>query len=146
MWAKFLGDKQQEDLLGIGVNADPGLLEAVLKDPLGIGYNNLGYAFELASGNPVSGAVIVPVDFNHDGQADDTERLETMPEAIEAVATGKYPSPPARPLNVVTHGKPTGLAQAFIQWILTDGQQYVGEAGYVALTSQQLAESLEKVK
>lgn len=146
MWAKFLGDKKQEDLLGIGVNADPGVLEAVIKDPLGIGYNNLGYAFELVSGNPVSGAVIVPIDLNVDGLADDTERLETMPEAIEAVASGKYPSPPARPLNVVTKGKPTGLVQVFIQWILTDGQAYVGEAGYVQLPPEQLAESLEKIR
>lgn len=146
MWAKFTGDKKQEDLLGIGVNADPGLLEAVLKDPLGIGYNNLGYAFELASGNPVAGALIVPIDLNNDGKADDDERIETMPEAIQAVATGKYPSPPARPLNVVTKEKPAGLVQAFILWILTDGQAFVGEAGYVQLTPEQLAESLERVK
>lgn len=146
MWAKFTGNKKQEDLLGIGVNADPGLLEAVLKDPLGIGYNNLGYAFELASGKPVAGALIIPIDLNNDGKADDDERIETMPEAIQAVATGKYPSPPARPLNVVTKEKPTGVVQAFIQWILTDGQAFVGEAGYVQLTPEQLAESLERAK
>lgn len=146
MWAKFTGNKKQEDLLGIGVNADPGLLEAVLKDPLGIGYNNLGYAFELASGKPVAGALIIPLDLNNDGKADDDERIETMPEAIQAVATGKYPSPPARPLNLVTKGKPTGVVQAFIQWILTDGQAFVGEAGYVQLTPEQLAESLERAK
>ena len=33
MWAKFLGDKVQEDLLGIGVNAGPGLLQAVIAEP-----------------------------------------------------------------------------------------------------------------
>lgn len=146
MWAKFTGDKKQEDLLGIGVNADPGVLEAVIKDPLGIGYNNLGYAFELASGKPVAGALIIPIDLNNNGKADDDERIETMPEAIAAVASGKYPSPPARPLNLVTKGKPTGLVQAFIQWILTDGQAFVGEAGYVQLTPEQLAESLERAK
>jgi len=145
MWAKFLGDKLQEDLIGVGVNADPGVLEAVVNDSLGIGYNNLGYAFDLASGKPVAGAIVVPIDLNNDGQADDSERLETMPEAIEAVASGKYPSPPARPLNVVTKGKPTGLVQDFIQWILTDGQAFVGEAGYVKLPPEQLAESLAKV-
>lgn len=146
MWAKFTGDKKQEDLLGIGVNADPGVLEAVIKDPLGIGYNNLGYAFELASGNPVAGALIVPIDLDGDGAASDDERIETMPEAIQAVASGKYPSPPARPLNVVTKEKPAGLVQAFILWVLTDGQAFVGEAGYVQLTPEQLAESLERVK
>ena len=146
MWAKFTGDKKQEDLLGIGVNGDPGLLEAVMKDPLGIGYNNMGYAFELASGNPVAGVLIVPIDLNNDGVADEDERIETMPEAIQAVAIGKYPSPPARPLYVVTKDRPAGLVQDFILWILTDGQAFVGEAGYVLLTPDQLAESLERVK
>ena len=37
IWAKFLGNKKQEDLLGVGVSGDPGLLDAVIKDPLGIG-------------------------------------------------------------------------------------------------------------
>ncbi len=137
---------KQEDLLGIGVNGDPGLLEAVLKDPLGIGYNNMGYAFELASGNPVAGVLIVPIDLNNDGKADENERIETMPEAMQAVATGIYPSPPARPLYVVTKDKPSGLIQDFILWILTDGQAFVGEAGYVLLTPDQLAESLALVK
>jgi len=146
MWAKFLGNKLQEDLLGVGVNADPGLLEAVIRDPLGIGYNNLGYAFDLASGNPVNGALIIPIDLNEDGVASDDERIETMPEAIMAVASGKYPSPPARLLNLVTKGKPDNLVQTFIQWILTDGQTYVGEAGYVKLTPEQLSESLGRTK
>jgi phosphate transport system substrate-binding protein len=146
MWAKFTGDKKQEDLLGVAVNADPGLLEAVIKDPLGIGFNNLGYAYDIASNAPVAGALVAPVDLNTNGKADDDELYETMTEAMDAVATEKYPSPPARPLNVVTKGKPTGLTQTFILWMLTDGQQFVGEAGYVQLPPEQLTESLAKVK
>ena len=146
MWAKFTGNKLQEDLLGVGVNADPGLLEAVLKDPLGIGYNNLGYAYDMTTGLPVSGILTAPIDLNANGTADPDEVADTMTRAMELIATGKYPSPPARPLNVVTNGKPSGLVQAFILWILTDGQQFVGEAGYVQLAPEQLAESLTKAK
>ena len=62
VWAQFMGGKGQADLKGIGVNADPGLLDAVLKDPLGIGYNNLGYAFDLSTGNLPAGAIVVPID------------------------------------------------------------------------------------
>src|ERR1700744_1306301 len=43
-WAKYLG-KKQEDLLGVGVYGDPGLAQAVKKDPAGIGYNNLAYLY-----------------------------------------------------------------------------------------------------
>lgn len=146
MWAGFLGNKKQEDLLGVGVNADPGLLEAVQKDPLGIGYNNLGYAFDPSSGLPVAGVLPAPIDVNHNGAADADESADTQARAVELISTGKYPSPPARGLNLVTNGKPGGLTQVFIEWALTDGQQYVSQAGFVQLTPDQLAESLARVK
>ncbi len=144
-WAKYLG-KKQEDLLGVGVFGDPGLLDAVIKDSLGIGFNNLGYAFDNASGKLVAGGVALPVDANGNGQADPDEVLDTKDKAVEMVAAGKYPSPPARAENLVTNGKPTGLAQAFIQWILTGGQAFVGEAGYVKMTQEQLDASLKKIQ
>lgn len=145
VWAKYLG-KKQEDLLGVGVFGDPGLLDAVIKDPLGIGYNNLGYAYDNASGEAVAGSMAVPIDINENGKADPDEILDTKAKAVEAVANGQYPSPPARPLNLVTKGKPAPLIKVFIEWILTEGQQYVGEAGYVQLTPNQLDEALQKLK
>lgn len=144
-WARFLG-KKQEDLLGVGVSGDPGLLDVVIKDPLGIGYNNLGYAFDNSTGLPVAGASIVPIDINANSQADPTEVIETKSVAVDAIASGIYPSPPSRDLNLVTNGKPSGVAQEFIEWILTDGQQYVGEAGYIQLTPEKLQESLLKIQ
>jgi phosphate transport system substrate-binding protein len=144
-WAKYLGMKQ-EDLLGVAVFGDPGLLEAVVQDPLGIGFNNLGYAYDMASGKPVEGAVVVPIDVNENGQADPEELLETKAEAIQMINEGKYPSPPARALNLVTNGKPSGLVLAFLEWVLSEGQQFVGEAGYVALPQEQLDAALAKLK
>ncbi len=144
-WAKYLG-KKQEDLLGVGVFGDPGLVEAVAKDPLGIGFNNLGYAYDQSSGDPVSGIWIIPIDVNENQLADEDEILDTKEKAIEAVASNRYPSPPARQLYLVTKGKPTGFVLDFIYWVLTDGQQYVNEAGYIQLTQTQLQENLEKLK
>lgn len=143
-WAKYLGSAQ-EDLLGIAVFGDPGLLDAVANDPLGIGYNNLNYAFT-SEGNPVEGVMIMPIDQDENGVASEEEVLGTKTDAVEAVANGQYPSPPARLLYLVTNGKPDGLAQAFIQWVLQDGQQFVGEAGYVQLTAEQLDLALDKVR
>lgn len=144
-WAKYLGNKQ-EDLLGVAVFGDPGLLDAVIKDPNGIGFNNLGYVFDNQTGKPVEGAVALPIDVNEDGKADPDEVLETKADAIQAVATGKYPSPPARAENLVTNGPPTGLIKAFINWILIEGQKFVDEAGYVPLTPEQLDASMQKLK
>ncbi|HBX70292.1 MAG TPA: phosphate ABC transporter substrate-binding protein [Chloroflexi bacterium] len=144
-WAAYLGGKQ-EDLLGIGVYGDPGVLDAVIKDPSGIGYNNLNYAYDFESGLPVTGARVVSLDANANGLADPDEIYDTKALAISAVSTGKYPAPPARELYVVTNGQPTGLTAAFIEWILNDGQQYINETGYIALPADRLAEEVQKLK
>jgi phosphate transport system substrate-binding protein len=153
IFAKFLGGSKavQDDLQGsaktnIAVNADPGLLDAVIKDPLGIGFNNLNYAFDAQTGVAVAGAQVVSIDANANGVVDPDETYTTQKAAMDAVATGKYPSPPARAENLVTLGKPTGLVLAFINWILTDGQQYDAEAGYVPLLPDQLQEQFDKLK
>jgi phosphate transport system substrate-binding protein len=146
IWAKFLGNKKQEDLQGVGVSSDPGLLDAVIKDPLGIGFNNLGYVFANDTGKPVPGAVPAPIDQDENGQADADELVQTKSQADELIVQGKYPEPPARVENLVTHGKPTSLVQAFMLWILTDGQKFVGEAGYVPLSADRLNEAMQKIK
>jgi phosphate transport system substrate-binding protein len=143
-WALYLG-KKQEDLLGIGIYGDPGILDAVIKDPLGIGYNNLNFAFDMDTQLPVSGAQVVPLDVNGNLSADSVEIYDTKEQAVKAVGSGDYPSPPARDLNLVTKGQPTGLVQAFITWILADGQQYVDAAGYIPLSPEVLFSQKDKL-
>ena len=144
-WAAYLG-KKQEDLLGIGVYGDPGIMDAVVKDPLGIGYNNLSYAFDTSTGNPVAGAAIVPLDKNDNGTAGADEMIDTKTEAVEAVASGVYPAPPSRALNLGNKEKPSGLGQALLLWVLTDGQKVVDSACYIALPQAQLDEAVQKLK
>ena len=144
-WAAYL-DKAQEDLLGIGVYGDPGVLEAVISDPLGMGFNNLNFAFDLLTGEPVTGAFVVPIDININGMVDSDETIYSKEQALLAVSTGGYPSPPARDLYLVTRGKPTGLTGIFIRWTITDGQQYVGEVGYISVLKEKLEEALRALE
>ena len=145
-WAKFGGGKAQEDLKGVGVNGEPAILDTVIKDPLAIGYGNLNSIFDLSGGSLVPGIIIPPIDINANGQADADETYTVKEDAFGAVANGTYPSPPARFENLATLGKPEGLTLTFIEWILTDGQQYLESAGFVPLTPDQQAESLAKIK
>jgi len=144
-FAKYL-DGRQEDLLGIGVYGDPGVLEAVIQDPLGVGYNNLNYAFDPNTGLPVDGAHVVPLDLDQNGIVDDQEIIDTKEQAVAAVASGVYPSPPARELNLVTLNKPSGLTRFFIMWILEEGQRYIDEAGYVPLMPSILEEAIDAIE
>ena len=145
-WANYLG-KKQEDLKEIGVYGDPGLAQAVKNDPLGIGYNNINYAYDAKTGKPIEGIVIVPLDLNENGQVDENEDFyRTRDQIIQAISTGSYPSPPARELNLVTKGKFTGPAEEFVRWILTDGQKYALETGYLPLSEERCAEELRKLE
>ena len=146
-WAKYLG-KKQEDLLGVGVFGDPGLAQAVTKDPSGIAYNNIGYAYDAKTKKPNPGVKVIPLDVNNNGKIDPEENFYgSLDELVNAIAGGKYPSPPARDLYFVTFGKPLKKELVeFIKWSLTDGQKYVFDNGYINLPKEKLAAGLEKIK
>lgn len=146
-WAEFLGGKQ-EDLLGVGVYGDPGLAEAVKKDKMGIGYNNINYIYDSKTKKQVTGIKVLPIDINSNGKIDAEENFySNRDEIVDAIATGKFPSPPARNLNFVCKGKPTKkVVVEFIKWVLTDGQKYVPETGYINLSKEKLKEELKKLE
>lgn len=145
-WAKYLGAKQ-EDLLGTGVYGDPGLAEAVRRDPLGIGFNNISYAYDIRSGKQVDGLVAIPIDVNENGKIDPEEAVYgSLDDITQAIAKGVYPSPPARELNLVTLREFKGVTREFIKWILTEGQKYAPEAGYIPLSQARVDSQLPKLR
>jgi len=146
VWANYLG-KRQEDLRGVGVYGDPGLLEAVKNDRLGIGFNNIGYAYDTTTKEQVAGIRVVPIDINENGRIDPEEDFYSTKDKIaEAIGKGIYPHPPARNLYLVTKDKFTGVTKEFVKWILTDGQKYVEEQGYVPLPGDVINEQLKKLE
>ncbi len=146
-WAKYFG-KKQEDLLGVAVFGDPGLAQAVKRDPSGIGYNNIVYIYDTKTNKATNGVVPVPIDLNNNGKLDPEENFYgDVDQLIAAIVAGKYPSPPARDLYYVTVGKPKNpIVKEFIKYILTNGQQFVTEAGYIKFSKEHLNKELEKVK
>ncbi len=145
-WAQYMG-KKQEDLKGLGVFGDPGVVEAVKKDPLGIGYNNVNFAYDAQTKKPVASIAVLPLDLNENGKVDPEESFYDSRDTVtKAIAEGRYPSPPARVLFLVAKGKPQKKALIeFLRWILTDGQAFVPEAGYVNLSSEMIQTELKKL-
>lgn len=138
-FALWMG-KKQEDLGGTAVFGDPGLASAIQNDKLGIGLNNIGYAYDEKERTPNPGLLVCPVDGNSDGHIDADEYFyDTKDDFIAAVAADKYPSPPARDLYMVAHGVPTNpVVIAFLEFILSEGQQYNVPVGYIGLTEEKL--------
>ena len=141
-WAATLGKYKQDNLKGIGVYGDPGVLDAVRRDPLGLGYNNLGFVF--TEEKVAEGVVIVPIDANENGKADPDEQIVTREKAYKVVANGQYPG--ARRGYFVTKGQPTGLAKAFIAFALSaEGTKVLNDTGgYVSLSAIEQAEELKR--
>lgn len=146
-WAKYMGGNQ-EDLKGIGIYGDPGLADAVARDPFGIAFNNTIYAYDIQSGKKRPGIEIIPIDINANGRIDPEEDFYgSFQNILKAIAEGVYPSPPARELYFVAGGKPAKKATLdFIKWTLTDGQKFVKAAGYVPIDQQKIRIYLEKLQ
>jgi phosphate transport system substrate-binding protein len=145
-WAAFLGT-HQEDLGGFGVYGDPGLADAARRDPLAVGYNNVNFAYDAKTLRPVEGLAVVPIDLDGNGIIGPAENFyATRDEITAAIAKNLYPSPPARDLYFVTKGRPAAPAvAAFLRWVLTEGQKFVNETGYIKLGPDKLRSGLEKL-
>lgn len=145
-WAKFL-DSKQEDLKGTGVFGDPGIAETLQKDVNGIGFNNIGYAYNDKTHKPMKGIAILPIDVNKNGKIDADERFyDTMDQLMSAISEGKYPSPPARNLYLVTAGKSKNpVIREFLKYVITKGQKLTAPAGFVNINKEQQKKGLENL-
>lgn len=145
-WAHYLG-KNQEDLRGIGVFGDPGIADVVRNDRLGMGYNNIAFAYDIRTRKTFPGLEIIPIDINGNGKIDPEEDFYgNLDQLVKAISEGNYPSPPARELYFVSKGVPENIAAIeFLRWILIKGQEFVNEAGYVSLPYEVITTSLSEL-
>lgn len=145
-WAAFIKGAQ-EDLNGVGIYGDPGLEKAVSKDKNGIAFNNIVFVYDTQTGKKRQGVEVIPIDLNDNGTIEEDENFyETLPQILKGISSGKYPSPPARELYFVSKGKPTKKAVLdYLEYLLTDGQKFVANAGYVPLEPAYIKEQLSKI-
>ena len=143
-WAAYLG-KKQEDLRGVGIFGDPGILEAVKRDPVGIGFSNFSYVFD-REGRILPGLALVPIDADGSGVADPDEVFAGRAAAAKAIESKAYPV--SRNNYFFTKGKPQGLAKAFIEFALSDEGTRVVEAVGTSLPLPKTAreEELKRVR
>lgn len=146
-WGEFLGH-DQESLNGIGVFGDPGIADAIKNDIYGIGYNNIIYIYDMNTREKYEGLEVVPIDLNNNGMIDDNENFyDNLDNIMEAIKSDIYPSPPARDLYFVSNGKPSNqVVMEFLRWILTDGQQFVTDCGYVQLSKKMIRSEQRMLK
>jgi len=92
-----------------------GISAEIRQNPNAIGYDGLGYV--------THDQKMVAVARGADGPY-------VMP-AVETVDDGSYPI--SRPLYMYTAGQPSGQIEAYLAWVLSEGQSLVSELGFVPL-------------
>ncbi len=142
-WANYLGAKQ-EDLRGIGVYGDPGLLEATRRDPLAIGYTNFSFVFT-RQGAVVPGIRLLSIDANENGLADPNEVYENQQQAMVAIERDHYPVIRKNYLFIKKNTIP--LAKEFIRFALSqEGTEIVSKVGAsLPLTEKEREKVLESL-
>ncbi|MDE7374551.1 MAG: substrate-binding domain-containing protein, partial [Odoribacter sp.] len=85
---------KQEDLEGTAVFGDPGVTSVVQRDKIGIGFNNIAYAYDINTKKPYRHIAVMPLDLNGNGKIDPEEDFySTSTELNAAIADGRYPTP-----------------------------------------------------
>lgn len=120
----------------------------VAADKNAIGYCSITEVFNIQTGLKKRNLYVLPVDLNANNQADDNELIfDKIDDIKNAVASGKYPAPPARELFLVCKSVPTdAVTVAFIKWVLTIGQNNCSEYGFVNIEKNQASAFLKQLK
>lgn len=146
-WAKYLG-AAQEDLKGVGIFGDPGLAQAIKDNPLAVGFNNINYVFDLKTKKTTEHIVALPLDLNADKKIEADESFYGELDSLtNAVALGKYPSPPSRELMfVLNKDHQSKLLAEFVRFVMSEKQQgYLLENGFVPLEKELISKEREKL-
>jgi phosphate transport system substrate-binding protein len=122
-------DDYRSDMNQMAGNAD--IVEAVINDPNGIGYVGVAYAEARKDELKIASVKL-------------SKKSESYQPTVNDIANGNYPI--SRYLYVYTDGTPDGAVKDYIKFMLSsEGQDIVGEIGYIALPQALLTEQLSKL-
>ncbi|MEI7983897.1 MAG: hypothetical protein WCI71_19785, partial [Bacteroidota bacterium] len=129
---------------GVTTGSDESVQTALQNDPYAIVFCNLVNILDVTGNNFVGNLQILPVDKNRNGRMDYFEKIYENPgNFLRGVWIGKYPQALCRNIYAVSNGKPENAAEiAFLQWVLTGGQQFLGPNGYSCLVSSERQSNL----
>ncbi len=119
----------------------------IASDPNAIGFCNLIQVYDPAVNGLASGLSFLPIDKNGNGKLDYSENIYQDPASfMRGLWIGKYPKVLCENLYACAVTAPvTGAGSAFMKWVLTEGQQYLGAEGYFALGTTDRQQKLESL-
>jgi phosphate transport system substrate-binding protein len=140
--------RKASDLKGIRVTGDDEMINSIKNNPLAIGFCNFSFAFSLPSGEREENIQIIPFDLDFDNSINRSEMpFQNLEVAHRSIWLGIYPENLCRELTLGSIGKPQDpVIIAFLNYVLTDGQEVIKEAGLCELNSIYLKYARESLE
>jgi len=123
------------------------VIAAIQNDPYAIGFCKITDIISTGNEGLVDNISLLPIDKNGNGSIDHMENIYSNPETLQrGVWIGKYPKTLAENIYAVSNQQPADDAgQAFLTWVITNGQQYMNSYGFCELVNSESQSQLEKI-
>jgi hypothetical protein len=116
---------------------------AISRDPLGVAVNSLSNIFDLQSRQLRQNLAIIPLDIDkHGKQILEEGRLDDVIQLLEQEHFAEIPTGKIG----VEYDHHDSQLNAFVRWILTDGNKYIHEYGLLQLTPKELTAQLHRAE
>jgi glycine cleavage system H lipoate-binding protein/ABC-type phosphate transport system substrate-binding protein len=134
-----------EEAASVG-NSDE-LIAALRKDAFAIGFCRLASILDADRQAFAENIRLIPVDRNNNGTLDYNEKIyEDFTAFSRGIWIGKYPRSLVTNIYSVSGIQPTGVKEtAFLKWVLSDGQKYLGSNGYSDLLVAERQSAADKL-
>jgi phosphate transport system substrate-binding protein len=141
-FARHFGN-DPKTIKGVGVKGDDqDLATAVKEDVKAISFNNLGFIYDVKTRKVTEGLAVIPVDLNENGKVDQGEEIYgTLDNVIAFVEKTNHPKFVTENVHILySKDSPGKAAGIFLSWVLTKGQKYNHELGFLNLEDKVLSQ------
>ncbi len=123
------------------------MISAIQKDPEALGFCKLIQVMNPQNQSLAENIRLIPIDKNGNGKIDYMENIyENLQSFARGVWIGKYPKALVGNIYMVSAEKPKKETElAFMNWVLTDGQQFLNANGYNDLVLSERNSQLDKI-
>ena len=132
-----------KELKGTGIKGDDqDLAAAVRNDVNGLCFNNLGFIYDVKTRKITEGLAVIPLDLNENGKIDKDEKIYgTLDNVVDFIEKTHHPKFVNERVNFIFKKTSTNTsAGVFLNWVLTKGQKFHHELGFLTLDDQLLVE------
>jgi glycine cleavage system H lipoate-binding protein/ABC-type phosphate transport system substrate-binding protein len=132
---------------GAKLTSSEEMIEAIQKDIYSVGFINMSDLLDPGTNDFYSWIRVIPIDKNQNGRIDTFEDIYAgKNDFIHGVWIGKYPKTLCTGIYAAAPAQPTDKNQlAFLEWIISEGQQLLLSTGYSELTGIQKQTAMEAI-